>query len=341
MTSVTIQDLQDIAVQAVSDFFNKKIPLNTTLAKEASVRELNSEQLHRAIEATNTLTHLKNIEIGVDRTTEFPVADYKEIIKLAFVPELKETEVFDFVEKSAEVSTEMEQFIPVTTDQENVTWFIKQAARNNQELDLLKGDLRVVGEKLLTKLAELRSDPSIIDTLSCSNITNSEFEKITSLMGFTSERRELPEGFLKSANTKETDNLISLYKEACNLTYEIQKKEALKERAKQLEVLLTKKAFLGPAFASVGRLLGRTIAGSAKVLTKSTTNLGMSAAKIGAKSLNNMAAETSIGKKIGLTSAPIDPAIKKRVALAGAIGVATADSSTYKPQASVWDTLQG
>jgi DNA-binding transcriptional MerR regulator len=85
MAHISVQDLQKIAVEVTSDFYHKGIPLSEGLAKQASQLELNSDQVKRAIEATNTLAYLKSVES--DRTSEFPLADYDQIMKCASIPE--------------------------------------------------------------------------------------------------------------------------------------------------------------------------------------------------------------------------------------------------------------
>ena len=84
MATISVQDLQKIAVEVTSDFYHKGVPLSEGLAKQASDLELNSDQIKRAIEATNTLAYLKSVES--DRTGEFPLADYGDIMKCASIP---------------------------------------------------------------------------------------------------------------------------------------------------------------------------------------------------------------------------------------------------------------
>lgn len=86
MAYFSVETLQKIAVDVTSNFYNHGTPLSVGLAKQAADLNLNSDQLRRSIEATNTLAYLKSVE-GSDRTGEFALADYDEILKCASLPE--------------------------------------------------------------------------------------------------------------------------------------------------------------------------------------------------------------------------------------------------------------
>jgi hypothetical protein len=239
MATITIQDLQDIAVKATSDFFNSQVPLNQTLAKQASDRSLNSEQLKRAIEATNTLTHLKSIEVSKDRTVEFPVADYQSIVKMASVPtllakpedEVPDTEGFGFVEKVASAEDVLAYTPPALTETESLLHLQKAAHINQVALENAKIDLRIAGESLLKKAYELRMDPEFVEHLSASSATDFEFEKISQIViGTIPERKDFVNGMFKSAQLNEVETFVGLYKQAQSLTVEVKKRTELEER---------------------------------------------------------------------------------------------------------------
>lgn len=68
---------------------NKQASLSGAIAKEAQELELNSEQTKRVIEATNTIAYLRQLEKAADRTFEFPVADYSEVMSAMCIPEFQ------------------------------------------------------------------------------------------------------------------------------------------------------------------------------------------------------------------------------------------------------------
>ena len=68
MTQITSEQLRDISVTVVEQFLNNKIPLSLGLAKQAAAAQLNSDQIKRAVEATNTIAYLKVLSMSDDRT---------------------------------------------------------------------------------------------------------------------------------------------------------------------------------------------------------------------------------------------------------------------------------
>jgi hypothetical protein len=359
MAMITIQDLQDIAVASTSDFFNNKVPLNQSLAKQASDRGLNSEQLRRAVEATNTLTHLKSIEIGSDRTSEFPVANYDDIIKLAFVPDL--TGPATEVEKTASASTgTFDLGAPILLPQEQIAYLNKEAAANSRALEDARIELEIVGDRMLKKIASVKQDSQFIEHLSASSATNAEFDKLANLvLGATTNRKDFVSGMFKSAHLNEVEELISMYKEATELIGEIQDRKLRDDRWIAVKTELTKKAFFGSLMAGLGRIAGAPIEGSAHIATKAIVapirgaiNLTGKAAKgvtggLG-KKVNNAIASTSIGKGLGMTPKPVSVVGKALGSAAIPVGLASLDAGMYEAKADpandrsgrVWDALQ-
>ncbi|HET8686060.1 MAG TPA: hypothetical protein VFM18_05270 [Methanosarcina sp.] len=98
MPQFSSDQLRDISVAVVEDFINNRVPLSEGLAKQASMNDLNSEQIQRCVEATNTITQLKLMSVAEDRTFEFPLCKYAEVMVHATFPELdKEAGFFDTV----------------------------------------------------------------------------------------------------------------------------------------------------------------------------------------------------------------------------------------------------
>lgn len=84
---LTSERLQEIAVSCVTKFMQKQASLTEAIAKEAMDLELNSDQTKRVIEATNTIAYLRQLEKAADRTFEFDVADYNNVMATMCIPE--------------------------------------------------------------------------------------------------------------------------------------------------------------------------------------------------------------------------------------------------------------
>lgn len=348
MANITVQELQDIAVKCVSDFFNEKTSLNEGLAKEASDRGLNSEQLKRAVEATNTLAHLKSLDVSSDRTTEFPVADYQEIVKLAFVPDLTsppieeedETDSFGFA-KSAAVEVE------TTMSYENAVFFLqKKAAVNDRELEDAKYELLNVAEDILKQAGELRKDPEILEKLSYSSVSDEYFTKLSSLLACEKPRKALPEGFFKSAAINSVERLFSLYKRAETLNVEIKDKTSLKQRLDQAVNTHVKEAgLLGKVFNHIGSGIGKVVSAPFKAAISAGTGI----TKATGVAINNAAAKTGMGQAAGLAVKPQSGSVRALKASALPLAGAAMDIGAYNYNVNpaknqlgtVWDNLQG
>src|SRR4051812_18287701 len=86
---MTPEQIRDCAVHVVEEFINKKVPLSQGVASCAELQALNSEQIKRVIEATNSIAYLKLLNGAEDRTFEFPVAEYTEVMGHLALPKNK------------------------------------------------------------------------------------------------------------------------------------------------------------------------------------------------------------------------------------------------------------
>jgi len=354
MATITIQDLQEIAVQATSDFFNNQVPLNQSLAKQASERGLNSEQLKRAIETTNTLTHLKSIEVSKDRTVEFPVADYTSIVKMASVPNLTGPEDEDvpdgdahgFVEKAASAESILAYTPPDMTENEKMLHLQKAAHINKVALENAQINLRITGETLLKQAFELRKDPQFIEHLSASSADSFQFEKISTLvLGSIVDRKDYTNGMFKSAQLNEVESFVSLYKQASELTSEIKTRKNMDERWEMIK----QASILGSLAQGVAKYTTKAVVAPAKLMGKAISAPLVAGAGVVGRRVNNAIASTGAGKAAGFTPKPTNPALAKKVMAVGTgVGMAAMDASAFEPksdpmgygQGRIWDNLQ-
>lgn len=91
MPHMSSDQLRDISVSVVESFLNHKVPLSEGLAKQAALNDLNSEQIQRCVEASNTICHLALMGKAEDRTFEFPLCKFAEVMQHAAAPDLEKS----------------------------------------------------------------------------------------------------------------------------------------------------------------------------------------------------------------------------------------------------------
>ncbi len=283
MATISVHDIQEIAVKCVSDFLNQKVPLSAGLSKQASERNLNTEQLKRAVEATNTLAYLKSLEVAPSRTGEFPLADFGEIIKMAFVPDFVPvdespddffSQMFSMqgpVEKTASLDlslvgkdalTEAAQELQGAAPEDSqMLQMIKYASVNAQELDRATAESFVVAKSLTKAASDLCLDAQILEKLSAVSADQEEFSKLAGLVlgepGFKEVRRDWTEGLFSDGQLVKAAQFSELFKKAGDLMEEIQYRSGLSKQAEEM----TKEALLAPTLGRMAGMAGRMIKG--------------------------------------------------------------------------------
>jgi len=366
MADISVSDLQKIAVECTTQFLNSGVPLSTSLAKQASDLGLNSDQLQRAVEATNTLTYLKSLEVQGDRTSEFPLADFRTIVKQASIPESldKESPVFkhgDSFEKKAELAEVAMSPNSVSFERaEQWAMMTKAAAANTRKVEDLSGYCAVLADKLTKTAALVKKDPQGLEKLASLPVDDTEFKKLSYLVYREVKPRPDYAGLLfKQASQSEVQTLAGLLKEAQEVSTELKRCKELESKASGL----VKEAFIGALAGAAGKALGKGIAGTTKLLTKPVVALAkgtknaldpagvMMKSKI--NSVRNAAANTGVGKAVGITSVQGPPTqqlvnARRRMAMAGVVGGGVLDATSFTPKVdpakdhsgSVWASLQ-
>lgn len=237
MASITPEMIRDISVKAVEDFLNNKVPLNVGLAKQAAAHELNEEQVKRAVESTNNIAYLKILQMSEDRTVEFPLAKYAEVMREATLPE-------DFQEKAAaaigaQPSASIEKTASAQDSQERelvrgekLTYFIKAAAANKEALERLQIESMNVAERLVKVAKEIGKDEKWMDKLAC--VTDEQnFKELSVLVsGSVQKYRDLADvGLFKEAQLRDVTGFSNLYKQAREMVREQRERAELQKQA--------------------------------------------------------------------------------------------------------------
>lgn len=337
MPLISSDTIRDISVKSVEMFLNNKIPLSQGLAKQASAYELNSEQIQRAVEATNSIAYLKILELSSDRTVEFPLCKYAEVMVGVTIPELgkqtyvtiKENSDLDFT-KFAEYSA------PTLNNQEQLVHMIKMASIIERELERLK-DRAITIVPELEKIANvIKNDPSGLEKLA--TITEGKEFFILSTLVYGEVKDRFDTGLFKSAELKEVEKIASLYKEAKEVQAGIDDREELLNRSG-----LQKQALLGEIGSGIGKVIGSVasapVKAFGKVIGNSIDNVSSRASAMGAKIKNTVTGQSN----------PIPAITKKRGIMGiGVLGATAAfDASIYQPGTTktgtskdVWNALQ-
>ncbi len=343
MTIITSDQFRDISIKTVEGFLNDKVSLSEGLAKFASHYEMNSEQVQRAVEATNSIAYLKVLSMADDRTVEFPLCKYAEVMAELTLPA-------GILEKAAAATTEpkgtetiMEKVASAPAfeatplkDVEKQVMFIKLAAQNKRDLQALKEQSMFMGPDLLKAASDLKKDPQALEKLA-SVVTGVEFQKLSTLV-FGTAQTYADTGLFKTAELKEATGLAGMLKQAEALVADIKHKEGL-----------DKEAFLGATASLFGRAVGTLASAPVKVVGKaigrSAHNLGQSAKSVG------VAAGNKVRTAVGKAPMPMPVVNKKRFGLGAGLAVAAGvgfDASMYSPgtdkttgrSKNVWNTLQ-
>ena len=368
MANISVQELQEIAIQCTSDFFNNDIPLNVGLAKQASLRDLNSDQLKRAVEATNTLTHLKGIEVSKDRTSEFPVAQYDEILKLACIPGADKTEMskaasatdsieftpitFDSLLKEAEEKLEYSGLPEMSQDQK-LAQLQKFAQVSKRALDDVQFELGSVTGELLKMAKQLRKDPQGVEHLSATTCSDEIFTKVAGLVfGPNVKRCDFVSGMFKAAQINEAQVFVNNFERGQAL---IKKAEYLTTSLEKIAEIQKQSFFLSPT--NIGRGLGKglgwvgskIVGGTAGSIGNLAKNVAGGVGTIAKNTAQNTFTKTSLGKKLEVPTKTMPPNIKRNIALGTAAGGAVMDAASYTPKVdpagdwsgSTWAALNG
>jgi hypothetical protein len=247
--------IRNLSVKTVEGFLNDKIPLSVGIAKEASAHGFNSEQIKRTIEATNNITYLKMLSEAEDRTFEFPVANYKEVLAHMVLPEGFSETTVPAPQKEVQASapdlekTAMDKkaaetaYILGLSKEAQYKLLETEYESNRKHLEHLSGYSSILAEKLIKQAQLVNKDPSGLDKLASVTDEN-QFSQLSYLItGDVKMYRNLNGyGIFKEAGLREVKELASLHKEARQVVDELKQR---KNDHARLEPLVKKAAFMG------------------------------------------------------------------------------------------------
>lgn len=348
--NVTSEQIRDLSVAAVEDFLNQKVPLSQGLAKQAAYAELNSEQIQRAVEATNSIAYLKILQMSDDRTVEFPLAKYAEVMSYVAVPSVEKQASVVTMEKVASTTPQVkEETVPTFEQTEKLNFFIKEASANKTALENLELESINVQEQLFKQAALIKKDVAWMDKLACVT-TEAEFGPLSVLVsGEKQSYRDLKDlGLFKEANLKQVGQFAELYKQAREIVREMAERKELQKRADDVS-RAQRSMFKNPinsAAGSLGKAIGSAAGTVAAAPGKAVGAMGASLKNSFKENLKGMAGEAkpSVSQAAKATSSTLKP-VGKAIGSLGGMAMDVAfydpgkDSSTGRSN-DVWDALQ-
>jgi len=223
---LTPESLQGIAVKVVCKYMTKQASLSDAVAAEAKDLELNPEQIKRVIESSNTIAYLRQLEDANDRSFEFPLADYTQVMAKMVLPEATTVKVANNVGTASGLVTEpitstysaMDSFTP----NEKMAMIRQEAFRVQCTLTKMSEDCVYLTEMLTKKAAVISQDPLALEKLA--HVTPSEdLLQLKALCGLeksagsANSASSAFSGIFTENDLKEVMSLNSLYKEAKDL----------------------------------------------------------------------------------------------------------------------------
>jgi hypothetical protein len=276
MPNMSSEQLRDISIRVVEGFLNDKVPLSEGLAKQAAANDLNPDQVQRCVEACNTISFLKIMGAAQDRTFEFPLCDYKDVMSSAAVPNIVKV-AYQTIPTSdgdgyadAMTKAASDNYAPTSSfgTVELTNFMIKEAAANHRAIEDLEVRSVQLHAGLLKTASEIKNDPLALDKMACA-LERSNVEPLTSLV--FGSARSVPDfgagadSMFKQAELKQVATLQDLYKEAKHVRDELNARRGLDKKASDLQSQMTKQAFAAAAGRMVGGALGSLVSGAGRV----------------------------------------------------------------------------
>lgn len=366
---ITPDTIKDIAVDCVTQFINNQRPLSEGLAKHASDLGLNVDQIKRSVEATNQIGYLKLLGMNKDRTFEFPVAKYEDVMGHMVLPVEPEERAPD--NSAGFDNSKMKgDWIVGGGDgdgdaddvrcQFDLQLAEKQAmARKGvMENHVLLADLEIEKAAVAIEIGDLvkkvSKDEWIIEKLA-EVATEDDFPKLVKLAtGKDACNVDIRKHVFDDSELLQARSLSGLLKKAYEV---VQRESAAKDLDKQHYKAdgLFKSAAIGGTTGPTPRptMVGNTLASASKgvgfaaggVAAGMTAPIAYPAAKLGrraAAGIENAIHKTPIGGLLGPKKfQPAKPFGKLLPRGIAPLDIAMAASTPVDPEKSVWNVLQG
>lgn len=255
--NITPESLKEMAAHNVAAYKANGTSLNDSITKVAMDNELNSDQVKRLVETTNQMAYLSELEGQDDRTFEFDVANYDDIMDgIISDPTLEKTaseytgNPIDLVSAAfsnpmEKVATEKEATMEKWGKPDKLKALKKVASHERRRLD----DLVNSEHDSLVKLAQHRAivcrDPEALEKMAQ---FDNQLEMTRLVFGHDKVATDVLRAWAPDQMTdiKALSDRLSMLKQASEEIAE------LKPKVEQAEGIL-KEAFVAAALNTVGR----------------------------------------------------------------------------------------
>lgn len=221
------EQLKDISVSVVEGFINHKVPLNEGIAKQASEMELNSDQIKRVVEASNTIAYLRLQKEAEDKTFEFPVGDYEGVMKTMVLPS-GEVEPRGQT-KIAGVLDETNFFEPTIDPEQQRSWLRTSMLNNHYQLEKIAVEKEGLAYAILDAARALSKDEYALEKLA-EVCEEDVYARLSSLLTKEADYK-LRERVFRDGDLNVARELVDIYKQATELLEEEKERQGLDKRA--------------------------------------------------------------------------------------------------------------
>lgn len=218
MTNLTSELLQEISVRCASKFMTKEASLSEAIAEEGKSLELNPEQLQRVIETTNTIAYLRQLQDTPDRTFEFPVADYNQVLYKMAMP----IDISTPTEDTSTSNFSIEDTLPSLTSnfsgQEKLAMLSKEVLRCRELLTKMAYDKAELALTLVKEASIIKNQEYALEKVA-HIVEEDHYDTILNLCNLEKKASESKLVFTDK-ELEDVNRVYSLYKQAKELIAE-------------------------------------------------------------------------------------------------------------------------
>lgn len=263
---ITPEYLRDTAVGVVRDYIAYKTPLTDGVFSVASRDKLSPEQIKRIVEVVNQVAYLKLLESAEDRTFEFPLASYDDIMAKILSPEeiveegVKPSLLSAFHEDEGEpLDKQASEYSPLNSmsQQERETRLYQEYVRTNAALEKMAHDEMVMVDSLVAYAEKCKKDEEFLSKVA--HVTDGDdavVKKISKLVyGQVKEANE--EDLFYEEDLKSAKKMVAMLKQAEEL---VERKAALSKSAAAAKNYFVDRAQkLGENVQAGGKMIGEAL----------------------------------------------------------------------------------
>ena len=219
MTNLTPELLQSISVKCAAKFMSKQASLSKAVADEALTNELGPEQIKRVIETTNTIAYLRQLQDSPDRTFEFPVAEYRQVLSHMSIPETG-TETLPDMDKTAYSPETYSDFSKPVHDlaflstPEKLSILTHETLRCTQVLEKMACESQILANKLVKAISKVRASDNILEKVAFV-VEENDYDNILSMCKLEKDAAKSNNLVFTDLELSDVFDMYSLYKEAC------------------------------------------------------------------------------------------------------------------------------